>query len=163
MNQASKAFLASSSVLVLTLIHHFYGAVIYSTPWRMHVAFIAVPVLIAMAAVWAVQSRWPGLFRGMAAKWVLIAVAGVVSVAMFGMYEGGYNHLLKNILYYGGLPAETFAKMFPAPTYELPNDLLFELTGILQFFFALWAAFHLYLLARSGRKETDPTRPSDVT
>lgn len=56
------------------------------------------------------------------------------------MFEGAYNHALKNILYFGGASDAVFSWLFPAPAYEIPNDLIFETTGIAQFVVAVMAA-----------------------
>jgi hypothetical protein len=49
-----------------------------------------------------------------------------------GFFEGGYNHLLKTILWAAGVPAPTLLRMFPPPVYVLPSSVVFEATGILQ-------------------------------
>lgn len=56
--------------------------------------------------------------------------------------EGLYNHVVKNALYWIGLPGP-WTRLFPPPTYEMPNDLLFEVTGILQVLPAAMAAHGL--------------------
>lgn len=73
------------------------------------------------------------------AAWLLILAA---PVAWIGVFEGGYNHLLKNALYFGGLSRDAFARLFPAPTYAPPSDWLFELTGVLQFPLGVLAGAH---------------------
>ncbi len=70
---------------------------------------------------------------------------------MIGFFEGGYNHLVKNILFFGGAHQATLHQLFPGPEYEMPNDLWFEVTGILQFFIGLWAAYYLFKTWREGR------------
>src|SRR5262245_15762696 len=107
MQLISRALVSSSAILVLTILHHVYGAVIYSTPWRVHVVFLAGPVLVALTLAWLVNRSWPTRTIGKFSKWVFVVVAGVVSFGMFGLYEGGYNHFLKVILYYGGASPET--------------------------------------------------------
>ena len=148
MQLISRAMLSSSAILLLTILHHFYGAVIYSTPWRTHVAFFAGPVLVALAVAWLINRSSPKLAVAPISKWAFVVLAGVVSFGMFGLYEGGYNHLLKDILYFAGAPSAILLAMFPPPVYEMPNDFLFELSGVAQFFVGLWAGYDLYRLAR---------------
>lgn len=38
---ARRTVLGSIAVLLLTTVHHVYGAYIYDTPWRNHVAHVA--------------------------------------------------------------------------------------------------------------------------
>ena len=157
MQLISRAMISSSAILVLTILHHFYGAVIYSTPWRAHVAFFAGPVLLALAAAWLINRSWPTRAIGKVSKWVFVVVAGAVSFVMFGLYEGGYNHVLKDVLYYGGVSSQTLLALFPPPSYEMPNDFLFELTGVAQFFVGLWAGFDLLNLVRARREDPGTT------
>ena len=42
-------------------------------------------------------------------------------------------------------------RLFPAPTYEMPNDVLFEITGVLQVVPAALAAWHLYRMTQRPR------------
>jgi len=119
------------ALLILTILHHAYGAAIYGTPWRLHVAFVAVPV--AGAILIASQSR--------GASWQRIAgiLILIFPVLLIGLIEGGYNHLLKNIVYFTRGAAAT-RSLFPSSLYELPDNLLFEVTGVAQFFLAPFAA-----------------------
>ena len=47
--------------------------------------------------------------------------------------------------------ARSLERLFPPPTYEMPDDLWFEVTGVLQFLLALWAAYYLFRLWREER------------
>ena len=120
-------------LLLMTSIHHIYGAVVYHTHWRLHVVLIAVPV---GALVWVLyylytRSRYSGN------KAVLISY--LLSVLVFpalliGVYEGVYNHLIKNIIFPFTGNSSFFRMLFPPPVYEMPNNVLFEATGVLQAF-----------------------------
>ena len=66
------------------------------------------------------------------AFWVFTAVVLVVPVALIGLFEGAYNHALKNALYFAGASSTLMNRLFPPPTYELPNDVFFEATGVMQ-------------------------------
>jgi hypothetical protein len=116
---------ASLATLAVFVAHHAHGAVLYATPWRLHAvpfAFVAGLVLIAAHA----------LRRHRGARRVFLATAVVVPVLLIGLYEGVYNHLVKNLLFLGGASRDLLLALFPPPTYELPGDLLFELSGVLQ-------------------------------
>jgi peroxiredoxin len=52
-------------------------------------------------------------------------------VGAIGLYEGGYNHVLKNLTYFIGGEAQARA-LFPPPLYEMPRDVFFEATGVAQ-------------------------------
>lgn len=140
---ARDPYLRAASAAVLTLavtsIHHAYGAFIYATPWRLHILHAAIPAALAISALLYAARAYRGTLSGRLAGWVGALVILAFPVAMIGFYEGGFNHVLKNIVYFG-FGADIARTTFPAPTYEMPNDLLFELTGIVQFPISVWAA-----------------------
>jgi hypothetical protein len=132
--------LSASAVYVLTIIHHVYGAVAFNTPWRHHAAFLGLGGIAAtLLFMWgATRSRAP--VARQAATVLLLAVTLVLAVALIGFFEGGYNHLLKLVLFFGGVAPDTMTRLFPPPTYEMPSDVFFEVTGVLQFFVGIAAA-----------------------
>jgi len=130
-NVVSKLCWYSTALMILTSIHHIYGAIIYETPWRLHVLLISVPVILA---TWLLKYFMTARSSRIAVVhfWLLLIVTLVPSIGMIGLYEGMYNHLVKNIMFFGGASKETLVKLFPPPTYEMPSDLWFEVTGIAQ-------------------------------
>lgn len=156
MRASTKTLLASVGVLALTVIHHVYGAAIYDAPFRQHVAFGILPVLLVLVlAYWLYRSR-PHTSLGRVCLWLFMGLTLVVPIGVIGLFEGGYNHLLKNVLYFGGAPRSTLARLFPPPTYEMPDDFWFEVTGILQFLVALPAGYWLLKMWRERRMEGQP-------
>lgn len=59
---------------------------------------------------------------------------------------------LKNILFFSGTSTSTLQEMFPAPTYEMPNDLFFEVSGILQGFIVIPMGIQFAKLVGSFQK-----------
>jgi hypothetical protein len=127
-----RALAWGAAVAALTTVHHVYGAIVYQTPSRYHAVFLAGGALVVMLGALSVAQRRGRTRLGQAAWWTFFGVTAVVFVLLFGAFEGAYNHLLKNALWLAGLPVRALRVLFPAPTYELPNDLFFELTGIAQ-------------------------------
>jgi hypothetical protein len=123
------------ALLLLTSVHHAYGAYVYQTPWRLHAVALAAVSAAAIVLLGRVQSRL--------AYWSAVALTLLVPIGLIGLFEGAYNHVLKNAFYFGGAGPGLMQRWFPAPTYELPNDVFFELTGVLQFFLAIAAAWRL--------------------
>src|SRR5262249_61137272 len=99
----------------------------------------ALPILLSFA-YW-VHRRRPWTPLGRVSLWLFMALT-LVGVAGIGLFEGGYNHLVKNVLFFGGASRATLDQLFPPPAYEMPNDLWFEVTGVLQFFVGLCAAYY---------------------
>jgi hypothetical protein len=143
-----KAGLTAIAVMLLTMVHHAYGAAIYQTPWRHHIAMVAIPVILILAGSLAVLRQTQ---TGMAARiafWLMIVVTCFIPIIWIGLYEGGYNHVIKDLLYFAGVSSAVLTTLFPPPLYEMPNDLLFEVTGILQCPLALLTAYYVFHMLR---------------
>ena len=142
-----------AAVLILTAVHHWYGAVRFDTPWRAHVIHLAAWVGVALGVFLSIGWRSRGRPLG---RWAVLAVVGlsmIAAVAWLGLFEGGYNHLLKNALFAVGVSGEGFRRLYPLAIYEPPGDWLFELTGIAQMpvgLFAGWTSVSLWRSVRSG-------------
>lgn len=141
------------AVLLLTSVHHAYGAYIYETPWRLHVVFISVLVAAALIGSLVVLRRRSAGLSAEIGFWSFSAVVLVVPVALIGLFEGGYNHLLKDALYFASGSPAVMHRLFPPPKYELPNDVFFEVTGVLQLILAIVTGYHLYVLVRQRLRE----------
>ena len=127
-----RAGAAALAVLALTSIHHAYGAYAFATPWRLHILAIAAPVAIAIIAAFHYRAAMPERPAGRFLTTLAALLILLVPVAAIGIYEGGYNHVLKNLVYF--IRGETAARtLFPPPLYEMPQDFIFEATGLAQF------------------------------
>jgi hypothetical protein len=138
-------------ILLLTSIHHAYGAYAYNTPWRLHVVIVSALVIAVMLPLrWAIgraSDRLAGI-----AFWSFAAIVLVMPVGLIGGFEGVYNHAAKNMLYFGGASPSLMTRLFPPPTYELPNDLVFELTGTAQAIWGVIAGYQLLVLIRAHQR-----------
>jgi hypothetical protein len=146
--------LAHGAVLILTGVHHWYGAVRFDTPWRAHVIHLAVWIGLALAVFlsigWLARDRRLGRW----AVFAVVTVSMLVAVAWLGLYEGGYNHLVKNALFAAGVSDQAFLGLFPSAIYEPPEDWVFELSGTAQLplgLFAGWSAVRLWRTVRMTR------------
>ncbi|MGO4838810.1 hypothetical protein AB4144_41840, partial [Rhizobiaceae sp. 2RAB30] len=83
-NAYFRAGAAAIATLVVTSVHHAYGAVIYGTPWRLHILHIAVPVAIAIALLLFIGSTRRGTRGGRLATWAAIAIILAFPVATIG-------------------------------------------------------------------------------
>lgn len=143
------------ATLGATAVHHVYGGIRYASPWRMHAAVVALLVAPLFIGLYLAFRRDPSTRRGRAAGWTLALVGLVYPVLLIGAFEGLYNHVAKNGLYLGGMSRRRLLELFPPPTYELPNDVVFEVTGVLQVVPAALALVALlaFLRALRGREE----------
>lgn len=127
--EVAKVNFYSNVLMAITSIHHIYGAFIYKTPWRLHVLVISVPLIIFSVVItrWLTQSGLNKFWQ-----WIFWLVILIFSVALIGAYEGVYNHTFKNLVFFAGLSEDIQHRLFPPPTYVMPDNLLFEVTGIMQ-------------------------------
>ena len=136
------------AVIAITTLHHVYGAIAFDTPWRLHIVFIAVPIgaLITVGLVYA----WPRRHSraGQLAKWSAALLSLVFAFALIGLYEGGYNHVLANIVFQMHGP-EALMAFYDADIHQLPTEPVFEATGVAQFAAGLGAGWTAIQLLRS--------------
>jgi len=111
--------------------------VLFATPWRNHVAHVAGWQIALLLALYAGYRFARGATARRVVLAVLLAALLLGPVAWIGLFEGGYNHVLKIVLYAVGTPQDVLARLFPPPTYEPPTDFLFEASGVLQLVIAL--------------------------
>jgi hypothetical protein len=129
--------LAIAAAYALTTIHHIYGGLVDKAPNRLRVPVImAVPTLATVAALHRYERT--------GSKIALVTSATVTSVAwvaLSGLLHGGYAHAYKDVLFLTGSPAKLYYPLNPSEHYP-PDDLFFEITGVLETATA-------YLVARS--------------
>jgi hypothetical protein len=152
------------AVLLLTTVHHVYGAYVYDTPWRLHVGFISGSAAAVMLAALAVTRRGKDDVSSEIAFWVFVVVTLAIPVLLIGLIEGGYNHVLKVALYFGGASSSVLDRLFPPPTYERPDNLFFEITGVMQFVPGILTGWFLYRLlhVRLSQNVSNVTEPAGV-
>ena len=149
-----RAGAAVLATLILTSVHHLYGARRFDTPWRAHVAHIALWAAVIIGLCWLVALRHPDEQRGRVAMIMFVVLAMAICAMWLGLYEGGYNHALKNLAVAVHLPASVFERLFPPAIYEPPGDWIFELSGVLQLSVGLLAgrmARGAQLVVEAGR------------
>ncbi|PSL29058.1 hypothetical protein [Chitinophaga ginsengisoli] len=128
-SQQQKVTLFSILLMMLTSIHHVYGAIVYHTPWRLHLLFLSIPVIaltLVLDRLLTPTHNRPWIFRS------YLVLTLLASIILIGVFEGLYNHVLKNILFAAGLPENAMGKLYPPGIYEMPDNLFFEITGVLQ-------------------------------
>lgn len=138
--------LSAAAVMLLTAFHHRYGAVIYQTPWRDHMVGVAFLTTAFIIGTLLIFYRKPSSTAGRIAFWLGGGAIALIPVGVIGVYEGVYNHVLKNLLYFSGASITLLLELFPPPKYHLPNDVIFEVTGVLQAVVAGMAAYYNYKL-----------------
>lgn len=147
-----KAGLGAILVMAMTSLHHIYGAIVYDTPYRLHIVFIAVPFAAVIVALLSFSASRRGAAASRIAAWIAGVSILVFAVAMIGVFEGGYNHTIKDFVYF--VLGEDVARGLcgAQSTCQMPDSFLFEASGIAQFVLAIPAAVWAWqLLAGQGR------------
>jgi hypothetical protein len=148
--------LALAALQTLVTVGHFnYGAHLYDDPGREHVilpaiVFLAVAISLGAVYLWR-PHRWT--------LWLLGIEVAIVDVGLFGGFHGGFNHTLKDLFFFGGMAPERLAQVFDSPDFAVPDNALFELTGIAGLLVALavtWLLVRLLRTAHRARQEAAP-------
>ena len=156
-----KIHYASIAVLLMTIVHHIYGGIIYNTPERFDVVFIAVPAIVIQTIALVVYKKNREARIGKIASGFFFLVSLKVSIVLFGIVEGGYNHLVKIVLYFGGTSPALLDRLYSSPIYVMPDDFIFEVTGVAQFFIGAYAAYNTVKLWKDKRVERRNIYPAE--
>lgn len=144
-----RAGAAALFILFLTSVHHAWGAYIFDTPFRLHIVFVSIPIAALIVGLLYVAANGQPKVAAIA-RWTAVVTIAVFPILAIGFYEGGYNHVVKNLVFFvGGEGAAREA--FTSPMYEMPSDVFFEATGVLQLPAAVYASLQLWRLARAMR------------
>jgi hypothetical protein len=131
----------------LTIAHFAHGATVYEDPSRLHIvtpALAAVGVVVALSAAYAIRPS--SILR-----WLVALSVTVPFICTFGLYHGGFEHVLKLALFATGTSPERLLAIFDSPDFAVPNDAMFEASGVLTFVVAAVVTHHLARFMRDTR------------
>jgi len=129
----------------ISSVHHWYGAIVYDTPWRASVAYWIMGIVLVVYSLLYVYWRNLDNVVGKICIWLFL-LSAVIFQAGFVTFECVYSHVLKNILFFGGASEALLNTLFPSPAYHLPDNIFFEVTGNLQLigFVAVWYGYRVF-------------------
>jgi hypothetical protein len=143
--------IATSAEAAIVVGHFLYAARLYDDPYRAHpvepVAIAVVVVILLAVVFWRTGSA--------AALWLLSAAVAIPFVGMFGGYHGGFLHVAKLVMFAAGTSPESLEAIIDSPDFAVPDDLVFETSGVLCLVTAVvvaWTLVQLLRAARHGRK-----------
>src|SRR5215217_8098830 len=151
-NRTALAILAAYS---LTTVHHIYGGLVDGAPNRLRVpGIMAIPSLVALGSLYRYKRTGSG-----AALATSSTVAVLAWVVLSGLVHGGYAHAYKDILFLVDGSPELYYPLNPDEHYP-PDDLFFEITGVLEMVTSYFIALFTYRLIRD-RQQSDhlPSAP----
>lgn len=144
-----RLLISVAALVILTSVHHAYGAFVYQTPWRLHTLPINFILFFVVSGLIFYSHK--NLPRAHIARVFGVGLILVTWLGWVGLYEGFYNHLIKDSLYYLGFSPAVMNTMFPPPVYEMPNNLIFEVTGILQLLPLPYIAIYSFKCLRDSK------------
>jgi hypothetical protein len=137
LKQINKIAIFSIFIMITTAVHHYYAAVVYQTPFRLHMIPIAIIMLVYTFSSLFVIRKWLNQRLEITTRKLLIIITLIFSGGIIGLIEGFYNHVVKIISFMIGLPDSILTIMFPPSIYVHPDNWFNEATGVLQFLFAV--------------------------
>jgi hypothetical protein len=144
-NRAALAILAAYG---LTSIHHIYGGLVDGATNRLFVPIImAIPSSAALVLLYRYKRTGSGVAL---ASFSIVAVLGWVILS--GLLHGGYAHTYKDILFLVNGPPELYYPLNPSEHYP-PDDVFFEITGVLEMVSAYVIALLTFRLIRDRQDD----------
>ncbi len=126
-----------TALFATTFLHHVYGGFRYKSDKRVKLSFIFVALFALTVLFYRMGRRHPW------AQHIYKGIAWVAWVGVVGVFEGGYSHLVKVVLWLAKVPPAKLEKLFPPNEYVLPDDIFFEASGILTFAIGMWLAVRM--------------------
>jgi hypothetical protein len=145
----NRAAFAILGAYTLTTIHHIYGGLVDEDSNRLHAPLVmAIPLVVALASLYRYKRSRS---RAALATYSIAAVVGWVILS--GLVHGGYAHAYKDLLFLLDGPSALYYPLNPNEHYP-PDDLFFEITGVLELVTDyLIALFTLRLIRERQRRE----------
>jgi hypothetical protein len=143
MKNLHKFFVLTIFLMGVTIFHHFYGSIIYPQVFRAYVAYASIGVVLLEYLIYRKYRNASSARQKIFYYFLFQTLTLFVPIISIGFFEGGYNHFLKNLLFFSHVKASILIQLFPPPSYEMPGNFLFEFTGILQFVIAIYALVFL--------------------
>jgi hypothetical protein len=139
--------LAILAAYALTTVHHIYGGFVDGAPNRLRVPVImAIPSLVALGSLRRYKRTGSG-----AALATSSTVAVLAWVVLSGLLHGGYAHAYKDILFLVDGSPKLYYPLNPDEHYP-PDDIFFEITGVLETVTAYFIALFTYRLIRDRQQ-----------
>ena len=131
---ARNLFWSITCIFLLTIFHHVYGGLVYEESWKiLTILFYGTPVFLLTIGLQFLSLRSSARLI----LYIFCALTFLFWGVGLGLFEGGYNHIFKNILYFLGVDQNTMNNMFPPEMgdkelYRMPDNWMFEISGMLQ-------------------------------
>src|SRR5215211_280334 len=143
--------LAILAAYALTTVHHIYGGLVDGAPNRLRVPiFMAIPSLVTLGSLYRYKRTGSG-----AALATSSTVAVLAWVILSGLVHGAYSHAYKDILFLVDGPPGLYYLLNPDEHYP-PDDVFFEITGVLETVTGYFIALFTYRLIRDRQQRGYP-------
>lgn len=141
----------------LTTVHHVYGGLVDSASNRLLVPIIMLfPLLITLGLLYFYRNT-----RSKTALTVFSIITIVFFVLLSGILHGAYAHVYKDLIFLLNGPSELYIALNPDEHYP-PDNVFFEITGILEVVAAFFVARCTYRLVCDSQKSSAVSRHEDA-
>ncbi|WP_448003160.1 hypothetical protein [Agromyces bauzanensis] len=138
------ALIALLALFAVTTVHHLYGGLALDSPNR-----LLVPVLVALPVAAAVTALVIFRRTGRRAAVRTYATIALALAVLLGIVHSAYSHVYKDVVFLTGAPAELYVLLNPDEHFP-PDDVFFELTGVVELGAAIAVAVTAIRLLRSS-------------
>ncbi len=140
------AALTIVAVYALTTIHHIFGGLVDAADDRLVIPAILAPlVVIALVSLYALRRT------GSVGALITFGAVALLWVLLLGLFHGGYAHLYKDIVFLVDGPPSLYYPLNPSEHYP-PDNIFFEVTGVLDAVAAAFVAFATMRLISAWRR-----------
>lgn len=140
------------ALYVITTVHHLYGGLALDAPNR-----LLMPLLLLIPTAAAVASlEWYRRSGRRVAARIYAGIALVLAVVL-GLVHSAYSHIYKDVLFLVRGPADLYVLLNPDEHYP-PDDVFFELTGVIELGAAVAVAVTAITLLRAASRSTSVSR-----
>ncbi|WP_448808784.1 hypothetical protein [Agromyces bauzanensis] len=139
------AVISLVTLFAITTVHHLYGGFALGSPNRLLVPVLLLPLVASAVAALVVFRRT----RSGAAVRTYATIA-LVLAGLLGIVHSAYSHLYKDVLFLTGGSADLYVLLNPDEHYP-PDDVFFEVTGVVELGAAIVVAVTAIGLLRAAR------------
>ena len=146
------ALISLIALYAITTVHHMYGGLALDSPNRL---LLPLLLLLPIAAALASLEWYRRSGRRVAAR-IYAGIALVLAVVL-GLVHSAYSHIYKDVLFLVRGPADLYVLLNPDEHYP-PDDVFFELTGVIELGAAVAVAVTAITLLRAASRSTSVSR-----
>jgi hypothetical protein len=149
---------AAGATSAIMIAHALYGVHRYENSALYHLVPVSLVWLVLAMVLAGVYVRRPGPVK----RWLLVAFVGLPYAGIFGVLHGAIGHTLKLVFFAAGMSPDRLAQVFDLGDFVVPDDAIFETTGVATFVAGLFVAYALLRFVHATQPGQSGSAPSDT-